>query len=205
MPARQTIFKTKKKTKKIVTGCHKNTCKLLHGFRSSMNSRSLFQGLNSTLPKNPRKLITPLEPFQIKYRGGKKGDYSPANLVAFIADIVSISLHGEGSWVLKESTSWSCDGISFVKSLILQAHQSLASNIVVQLSERVQERVKYLVFYFILHKVRQQRSVASCGTASLCMNRYDLCGFHNSVSHFYLSLIKQTRICCYPLQAHTSI
>ena len=51
-----------KKTKKFygVTGCHEN-CKLFYDFWSSMNSGSLFHGLNSALPKNPRK-VTPLEP-----------------------------------------------------------------------------------------------------------------------------------------------
>ena len=31
-------------------------------FRSLVNSGSLFQGLNSELPKNPRKVNNPLEP-----------------------------------------------------------------------------------------------------------------------------------------------
>ena len=93
-------------------------------------------------------------------RGGKKTDkkayYSWANLVALVADVVSVSLHGKGCWILKESTPGSCDGITLVQPLVLQAHQSLASHVVIQLSERVQERAQHLVFYFTLHKVEQR-------------------------------------------------
>ena len=39
-----------------VTGCHKNNRKLCYDFQSSVNSRSLFWGLNLPLPKNPRKV-----------------------------------------------------------------------------------------------------------------------------------------------------
>ena len=83
----------------------------------------------------------------------KKAYYSWANLVALVADVVSVSLHGKGCWILKEATPRSCDGITLVQPLVLQAHQSLASHVIIQLSEGVQERAQHLVFYFTLHNV----------------------------------------------------
>ena len=107
-----------------------------------------------------KKLNAHIKNKQSTSKGGEKTDkkayYSWANLVALVADVVSVSLHGKGCWILKESTPGSCDGITLVQPLVLQAHQSLASHVVIQLSERVQERAQHLVFYFTLHRVEQR-------------------------------------------------
>lgn len=117
----------------------------------------------------------------------KKAYYSWANLVALVANVVSVSLHGKGCWILKESTPGSCDGVTLVQPLVLQTHQSLASHVIIQLSEGVQERAQHLVFYFTLHIVQQggfetpcvlfhsaQSTTGKfCDTLCLCFSLYD--------------------------------
>lgn len=80
----------------------------------------------------------------------KKKTLFTQHLLALVADIVCISVHGESSRVVVETCSWRRYCLALVQSLVLQPHQSLSPHVLVELLNRVEQVLDHRVIDFVL-------------------------------------------------------
>jgi len=79
----------------------------------------------------------------------------PRYLLALVADVVGVSVHGEAGGVAVEPGARRGDGLALVQALVLQPHQGLPPHVLVKLPDGVQQVLDHQVVDFVLDKNKQ--------------------------------------------------
>jgi len=79
-------------------------------------------------------------------------------LLALVADVISISVHGKACGVIVEACSWSGYRLTLVQTFIFEPHQSLSPHILIQLFNGVEQVLDHRVIDFVLQTIRTNRS-----------------------------------------------
>lgn len=78
------------------------------------------------------------------------GKLNSQYLLALVADIICISVHGEACGVVVETCPGGGDGFTLMQTLILQPHQSFSSYVLIQLLDRIKQVLNHRVIDFVL-------------------------------------------------------
>lgn len=88
-------------------------------------------------------------------------------LLALVADIVCVSVHGKACRVIVEACSWSSYCLTLMQALILQTHQSLSPHILIELFDRIKQILDDRVIDFVLEGNTNQPSFRNSTKQSL--------------------------------------
>lgn len=71
-------------------------------------------------------------------------------LLALVADVIGISVHGEACGVVVETGARRSYCLALVQTFVFQPHQSLSPHVIVELFDRVQQVLNHRVIDFVL-------------------------------------------------------